>query len=58
MTERKWEYIEVRYDNGHQIRVERRDFEQLKLIAPVLEALEDVKRMQQSVNRLLGEAEG
>jgi len=58
MSERKWAYIEVRFDNGHQFRIERRDFEQLEKIAPVLEALNDIKRMQHDVNRLLGEAEG
>lgn len=57
MSERKWESIEVRFDDGHSIRVNRRDFEQMELISPVLTALEDVKQMQRSVNALLGEAE-
>jgi len=58
MSERQWREISVYFDNGTSIQVSRSDFDKMKEIAPVLEALGRVKRMQRDVNRLLGEAEG
>jgi len=58
MNERKWRKISVDFDNGDFVQINRSDFDEMEKIAPVLEALEHVKRMQHDVNRLLGEAEG
>lgn len=57
MSERKWSQLNVYFDNGTSIRIDRRDFDKLEEIAPILEALNRVRRMQHDVNRLLGEAE-
>ena len=58
MSARKWREISVYFDTGESIQLSRSDFDKMEKIAPVLEALERVKRMQYDVNRLLGEAEG
>ena len=58
MGERKWREISVYFDNGTSVQISRSDFDKMEEIAPVLEALLRVKRMQYDVNRLLGEAEG
>jgi len=57
MNERKWAEIRVYFDNGESVQVNRSDFDKMEKIAPVLEVLGYVKRMQRDVNRLLGEAE-
>ena len=58
MSERKWSEISVYFDNGNSVQISRSEFDKLKEIAPILEALNNVKRMQHDINRLLGEAEG
>jgi len=58
MTDRKWKQISVYFDDGTTAQVNRSDFDKMKEIEPILEALGRVKRMQHDVNRLLGEAEG
>jgi len=57
MTDRKWESISVYFDDRTSVTVSRSDFDKLKEISSVLEALIRVKQMQRDVNRLLGEAE-
>lgn len=58
MTDRKWDSISVYFDDNTTVQVSRSDFDKLKEISSVLEALIRVKQMQRDVNRLLGEADG
>ena len=55
MSERKWTDITVNFDDGEYTRIHRSDFEELKKIKPILEALLHARRMQEDINRLLGE---
>ena len=57
MDERKWREISVYFDDGTSVQLSRSDFDKLKVIEPILDALVCFKRMQYDVNRLLGEAE-
>ena len=58
MHQRKWTHIEVHFDDGSGVYLDRSEFDKLEAVEPVLEALLSVRRTQQNINRLLGEAEG
>ena len=58
MTERKWMDIQVSFDDNTSVYIQRKDFDKIKEIEPVLEALRQAQRMKWELDRLLGEAEG
>lgn len=51
---RKWRYITVRWEDGTDVTFHMSDFDKLKEIEPVLDALVHVKGLKYRLDRLLG----